>query len=201
MGRPKKVSDSDILLIAFEIISSEGFESFTFEQISKATGLSPAALVKRFKTKKHLAYLARNRKWDENMEKMNTAKVSELNGLQGIFGFLRLISKSVDSKRLGEHLRWLGTEAEDPKVRKKVASYFAETRRIFYRLTQEAIANRELKAGLDAEDLAMTLEALVQGSIFQFGFLNEKNIERHLTNRISSVLQPYLITRPAITTK
>lgn len=201
MGRPKKVSDSDILLIAFEIISREGFESFTFEQISKATGLSPAALVKRFKTKRHLAYLARNRKWDENMEKMNTAKVSELNGLQGIFEFLRLISKSVDSKRLGEHLRWLGTEAEDPKARKKVASYFAETRGIFYRLIQEAISNRELKSVHDAHDLAMTLEALVQGSIFQFGFLNEKNIERHLTSRINSVLQPYLITRPAITTK
>lgn len=52
MGRPKKISDSEILLIAFEVISREGFESFTFEQVSKATKLSPAALVKRFKTKK-----------------------------------------------------------------------------------------------------------------------------------------------------
>lgn len=193
MGRPKKVSDSDILLIAFEIISSEGFESFTFEQISKATGLSPAALVKRFKTKTHLAYLARNQKWDENMAKMNATKVSELNGLKGIFEFIRLIAKSVDSKRLGEHLRWLGTEADDPKVRKKVASYFAETRSIFRRLIEQAVANREMKVNLATEDLAMTLEALVQGSIFQFGFLNEKNIERHLSNRFRSVLQPFIL--------
>ncbi|WII70853.1 TetR family transcriptional regulator [Bdellovibrio sp. 22V] len=191
MARPKKVSDSEILLIAFEVISNEGFESFTFEQVSRATGLSPAALVKRFKTKKRLAFLARNQKWDENMAKMNTTKISELNGLNGIFEFLRLIAKSVDSKRLGEHLRWLGTEAEDPKAKKKVASYFAETRGIFRRLIEEAIANREIKKVSDPEDLAMTLEALVQGSIFQFGFLNERNIERHLVSRFRSALQPF----------
>ncbi|WP_374080461.1 TetR family transcriptional regulator C-terminal domain-containing protein [Bdellovibrio bacteriovorus] len=124
------------------------------------------------------------------MAKMNAAKVSEFNGLQGIFEFIRLIAKSVDSKRLGEHLRWLGTEADDPKVRKKVASYFAETRSIFRRLVEEAVANHEMKV-MDPEDLAMTLEALLQGSIFQFGFLNEKNIERHLLNRFRSVLQPF----------
>ena len=120
MARPKKISDSDILLMAFEVISVEGFESFTFEQVAKATGLSPAALVKRFKTKKHMAYLARNQKWDENLVKMNSKKIDQLNGLDGIFEFLHLIAKSVDSKRLGEHVRWLGTEAGEPKTKKKV---------------------------------------------------------------------------------
>lgn len=109
MGRPKKISDSDVLLIAFDVISREGFESFTFEQVGKATGLSPAALVKRFKTKKRLAFLARNQKWDENLSKMNARKIAQLNGLDGIFEFLRLIAKNVDSKRLGEHTRWLGS--------------------------------------------------------------------------------------------
>lgn len=194
MGRPKKISDSEILLIAFEVISREGFESFTFEQVSKATKLSPAALVKRFKTKKRLAFLARNQKWDANMLQMHSLAQKDLTGLSGIYEFVRIISRSVDSKRLGEHLRMLGTEAEDFKVRKKVAAYFAETRGIFRRLLEEAIANKELKAGINTLDMSMTLEALVQGAIFQFGFLNEKNIERHLKERVESLMK-LLVTR------
>lgn len=192
MARPKILSDSVVLSTAFEIISREGFESFTFAQVGKATGLSPAALVKRFKTKRHLAFLARNQKWDENLSKMNSIRIDQLNGLGGIFAFLRLIARSVDSKRLGEHLRWLGTEADDLKAKKKVAAYFAETRSILFRLIQEAITNRELKTMIDPEDFAMTLEALVQGAIFQFAFLTGRSIERHLSKRILSVLQPFM---------
>lgn len=193
MGRPKKISDSDILLVAFDVISREGFESFTFEQVGKATSLSPSALVKRFKTKKHLAFLARNQKWEENLAKMSTRKIAQLNGLSGIFEFLYLIAKSVDSKRLGEHARWLGTEAGDVKTKKKVAAYFAETRKIFFGLIQEAVSNHELKIVGTPEDLAMSLEALVQGSIFQFTFLDEQSIARHLENRFRTVLQPMML--------
>ena len=190
MGRPKKISDSDILIKSFQVISREGFESFTFEQVARATGLSPAALVKRFKSKKNLAYLARNQKWDENLHKMNSAKISELEGLKGLYEFLNLIAASVVSKRLSEHLKWLGTEAEEPKARKKVAAYFAETRAIIRRLLQEAILQKELK-NFDIENVSATLEALIQGSIFQFAFLNEKSVEGHLKERVQCLLNPY----------
>lgn len=193
MARPKKISDSEVLLKAFEVISREGFESFTFEQVSKATRLSPAALVKRFKSKQRLALLARNRKWDENLMKMESTSIEQLHGLKGLFEFLRLIARSVDSKRLGEHLRWLGTEAEEIKARKKVGAYFAHTRQILQRLIQEAIQNKELKKIEEPADFAMTLEALVQGAIFQFAYLNGSSIERHLSERIKSALQVYLI--------
>ncbi|WP_374032392.1 TetR/AcrR family transcriptional regulator [Bdellovibrio bacteriovorus] len=192
MARPKNTSDSEVLSAAFDVIAREGFESFTFEQVARATHLSPAALVKRFKSKKQMAFLARNQKWDENLGQVNAEKILQLNGLTGLFEFLRLIAKSVDSDRLGEHLRWLGTEAEDPKARKKVAAYFGETRKIIQRLLEEAVARKELKKIPDVKDYAMTLEALIQGAIFQFGFLNEKGIQKHLTSRMTSALRPYL---------
>lgn len=191
MGRPKKLSDSEVLLRAFDVISREGFDSFTFAQVAKKTGLSPAALVKRFGTKKNLAYLARNQKWDKNLEKMNAGLAREWNGLEGIFEFVGLIAGSVDSKRLGEHARWLGTEAEDQKARKKVAAYFETTRVIFRRLIEEAIDNRQITPVADPGALAITLEALVQGSIFQFAFLGRHNIHAHLRDRLQCLLRPY----------
>ncbi|WP_408095598.1 TetR/AcrR family transcriptional regulator [Peredibacter sp. HCB2-198] len=188
MARTKKMSDYEVLELAFEVISKEGFDSFTFEQVGKAVGLSPAAMVKRFKTKKRLALLARNQKWDKNLSQINSDK---LHGLIGIFDFLKVIALSVNSKRLGEHVTWLGTEARHPSSKKKVAAYFEITRGIFFRLVSEALENGELKNIEDAKELAKTMEALVQGAIFQFSFLSEYNIEAHLKKHFQVLLRPY----------
>lgn len=191
MSRTKKISDSDILDKAFDVISREGFDSFTFEQVSKAVKLSPAALVKRFKTKKKLALLARNERWDRNLGKVDPQVIDALKGLDGIYKFLSIIAASVNSNRLGEHAVWLGTEACSIKSRKKVAAYFENTRAIFKRLVQESIQNNELDSSIDPRSFAKTLECLVQGAIFQFAFLDERDIDGHIKNHFKLVLKPY----------
>lgn len=193
MARSKKISDRDILSKAAAVILTEGFESFTFQQVGKAVGLSPAALVKRFKSKKRLATLARNQRWDENLSRMSDEAIHSLSGLDGIFDFLRLIALSVNSKRLGEHARWLGTEACEPQSKRKVAAYFQTTRSIFSRLLSEAIEMKQLSDQIDPIKFAKTMEALVQGAIFQFAFLEDRNIEAHLKNHIELILEAFVL--------
>lgn len=187
------MSDSEVLIKAFDVIAREGFSSFTFEQVGKAVGLSPAALVKRFKSKNQLALLARNHKWDKNLGHVDREKFDQLSGLNGLFDFIGLIAGSVDSDRLGEHAIWLGKEACHPRSKKKVADYFETTRGIFLKLLQQAIKNGELKRMENVKSFAKTLEALVQGAIFQFAFLSEKNIEAHLKDHVRMLLGPYLV--------
>lgn len=195
MARTKKTSDSEILDKAFEVISREGFHSFTFAQVSKVVALSPAALVKRFKTKKNLATLARNQKWDRNLGEIDPAQIEKLQALNGIFLFLDIIARSVDSNRLGEHAIWLGTEACHYKSKRKVAAYFAQTRSILQRLLREAVVYGEISKDVNTKSLAFTLEALVQGAIFQFAFLEEKNIQTHLRSHFKTALQPWLLKK------
>lgn len=192
MGRTKKQSDSQVLIRAFEVISREGFDSFTFDQVGRKVGLSPAALVKRFKTKRRLALLSRNAKWDENLGLVAGSELEALKGLPGIYEFLKIIARSVDSKRLGEHARWLGTEATEPRSRKKVAAYFETTRHIFERLLKEALLAKDLKFEMPPARLAKTLEALIQGGIFQFAFLDQRSIEDHLKAHVEVLLNPYI---------
>lgn len=191
MGRPKTISDSDLLDRAFDVISREGFESFTFQQVGKAVGLSAPALVKRFKTKKRLALFARNQKWERNFTRMSASEVEALSGLTGIYGFVELIARSVDSKRLGEHASWLGAEAGDPRSKIKVAAYFEQTRNILRRLLHEAVNEGELTNEIAPDSFAITLEALIQGAIFQFAFLEKKNIKEHLESHVRVVLKPF----------
>jgi AcrR family transcriptional regulator len=192
MSRTKKMSNSEVLIAAFDIISREGFSSFTFAQVGKAVGLSPSALVKRFKSKNQLALLARNLKWEENLGQIESEKFERLSGLKGVFDFLKIISQSVDSNRLGEHAMWLGKEACHPRSKRKVAAYFQETRDIFSSLVLQAIQKRELKNIENPKELAKTMEALVQGAIFQFAFMNERNVEIHLKDHFMVLLNPYL---------
>lgn len=178
--------------MAFDVISKEGFQSFTFEQVGKAVGLSPATLVKRFKNKKRLALLARNQKWEHNVGQIESDRFKQLYALQGIFDFLKIIAASVNSKRLGEHAIWLGTEACHPSSKRKVAGYFEVTRGVFARLLNEAISEKELSSEIEPKSFSITLEALVQGGIFQFAFFYEGNIEIHLLSHFRIVLAPYI---------
>lgn len=193
MGRPKKLSDSECLERAFEVISHEGFESFTLAQVAKATGLSPAALIKRFKTKQRLARRARDRRWDVNLEHVRANDATSARGLERLFQFIRSIARSVDSKRLGEHARLLGTEADDPRSKKKVAAYFQGTRERLALCLREAHNDGEL-CEIDANRMAWTLEALIQGAIFQFAFLEARGIEAHLREHVENFLIPYRLS-------
>ena len=86
---------------------------------------------------------------------------------------------------------WLGKEACHPQSKRKVAAYFETTRGIFLNLVLQAIEKGQLKNIENPKDLAKTMEALVQGAIFQFAFLNERNIETHLKDHFKVMLKPY----------
>ena len=193
MGRPKKLSDSECLERAFVVISREGFESFTLAQVAKATGLSPAALIKRFRTKQRLARAARDRRWDVNLEQVRASDATSTRGLERLLQFIRSIARSVDSKRLGEHARLLGTQADEPRSKKKVAAYFQSTRERLELCLREAHDDGEIRK-IDASRVAWTLEALIQGAIFQFAFLEARGIERHLCDHVETFLAPYRLS-------
>lgn len=193
MANKKKMSDLEVLEKAFPTISRYGFESFTLEQVSKATGLSAATLIKRFKTKKKLAVLARNQNWEINFQQMlEVTNNTNVSGIAGIFYFVNLISKSVESDNLAEHLRQLGNDALNTALKKTVGAYFQTTRDIFKYFIDQAIKNKELKGVENSKDLATLLEAIVQGSIFQFIFMERRSIYAHLKKNMEDFLKPYL---------
>ena len=51
----------------------------------------------------------------------------------------------------------------------------------------------ELSKKVEPKLLAKTLEALVQGAIFQFAFLDERSIEFHLKEHFKLILKSYML--------
>jgi len=88
-------------------------------------------------------------------------------------------------------IKWLGTEACQMRSRKKVAAYFEVTRSIFCKLLIQSISSNELSNKIEPVQFSKTLEALVQGAIFQFAFLEERSIKNHLKQHIRLMLVSY----------
>jgi len=193
MARPKKLSDSDLLQVAYEVGSREGFDSFTLRQVARRASVSPAAVIKRFKSKKRLVTLARNHRWESTLKLFSEHSLERPRGLEGIRQLVATIARSVDSKRLAEHARAFGAEARIPSSRAVTGAYFARTRAVLARLLREAIADGELAHLQHVDKMAFTLEALIQGGIFQFAFLREPKIEEHLQNHVRTFLAPFMI--------
>ncbi len=57
----------------------------------------------------------------------------------------------------------------------------------------QSTGSRRCNYPVSTKELANTLEALVQGAIFQFAFLNERDIEVHLKAHIRALLRPYAV--------
>lgn len=191
MGRPKLFTDEEVLAKAFSIISKEGFDSFTLEQVSEVTGIAPATLIRRFKTKRNLAIKSRDWQWNYNLsliEKNQLNKSGE--GLKGLESLIHQISQSVDSDNLGEHLRLLSDDLANPELRTTATNFFKWTRKIIKDLLDQAIIKGELK-DLNSLEMSFHLEALIQGIIFQFAFYPEKSIEYKLLKHINLALIPY----------
>lgn len=192
MSRPKIISDDDILAFAFPIISREGFESFTLEQISEVTGLAPATLIRRFKTKKDLALLARNWKWNNllsNIGKNNSQKT----GIEAIYELIEEIAKSVDNINMSEHMKMLAEDAKNTKLKILAFNYFQWTRDLLQNFIIQAIEKNELYKEINPIDLSFHLEAIIQGTIFQSAFLDVNDIKKQLIKGIKYALKPYII--------
>ncbi len=184
-------SDAEVLERAFPVIAREGFDSFTLAQVRRATGLSPAALIKRFGTKKRLAVLARDQGWRRLLAAFDTERTAA-RGLAGIDALVRAIARSVDSLRLDEHLRRLSEDAAHPTLRRSAGRFFARTREALRTFLAEAVESGELVGEVDAAELAAQLEAMIQGAIFQYGFVEtDDGIETWLRRRIHGLLAPH----------
>lgn len=65
MARTKKLSDDTVLDAALALVHQRGPDQLTFARLAEASGLSPATLVQRFKSKAELMQAALLRAWDK----------------------------------------------------------------------------------------------------------------------------------------
>lgn len=194
MSRPQRVTNETIYEAAHEIIMQHGPDSLTFQTLGKTTGLVPAALVRRFKSKKQLfievdAYCLEigADALAEAAERFDSALDAIVYGLSSDMGFA--VSANIYINGLAFLLKGL----ETPELYKNYQAAFKRQEHDIRQLLEKAVAQKELRQDTDCVELAKLLQITQQGACHMWIMSQEEPIETCIERHLRALLAVYKV--------
>src|SRR5215207_6589015 len=164
MARPRTVSDAQIMMATIGAMARLGPVKLTLAEIAADLGLSAAALVKRFGSKRGLL-LAVSRAGVEGMPASFAQLRARGRPLASLIDATTYLARHTkNAEELANHLAFLQLDVTDPDFRKPMLEMSRATLAGYRALLDDAVAARELRA-CDTKALARTLNAVVGGSL------------------------------------
>jgi AcrR family transcriptional regulator len=192
MARPRTVSDDDIIAATVAAIERHGPARMTLADVAAEAGLSPAALVQRFGSKRALL-VAVGRSSTEHVERA-VADALDRPGpylprlLDLLAGFVRGIETP---DVLANHVSFLQLDLEDPELREQAQAHARALQRGIGDLLAAAQSNRELRRDTDARRLAAALHTTYSGALVSWALVGRGRLPAGVKREVSFVLEPY----------
>ena len=191
MARPRTVSDEKILWATIGAMSRLGPVKLTLADVAQDVGLSPAALVKRFGSKRGLL-LAVSKAGSAGMEggfaAMREKAASPLAALLEATTMLARHTRSAEE--LANHLAFLQVDVTDPEFRAEMLAMSRATLDGYRGLLDDAVKKKELRA-CDTKQLARTVSAVVGGSLIAWAVFRKGTAVAWVRADVEAVLAPY----------
>ncbi|HEU0037364.1 MAG TPA: helix-turn-helix domain-containing protein [Kofleriaceae bacterium] len=195
MARPRTVSDEKILQATIRMMAKHGPVAMTLAHVAGEIGLSPAALVKRFGSKRALL-LEVSKTAGAGMAaalaELRRTAASPLAALLDAATFLARHTRSAEE--LANHLAFLQIDVTDPEFRRPMLALSRATLAGYRGLLDDAIARKELRR-CDTEQLARVLNAVVGGSLIAWAVFRKGSAEAWLRADLEAALEPHRLPR------
>lgn len=186
MVRPKRLSDSILIDTAAAVIAERGSAAWSLGDVASRAGMSPAALVKRFGSRRGLL-LAVVRSWVASIPEEPTSNagrdpLAELEALVGeLFAGLDHVVDPVG------HLSLLLAEIADPEVRPLVHEGWRRQECLVASLVAQARALGALSAAPD--DAGTMIFTLVQGNALRWSVQPEGSLPERQRRMLRTLLE------------
>jgi AcrR family transcriptional regulator len=193
MARPRTVSDAAILAAAIRAMTRLGPIKLTLSDVADEANLSPAALIKRFGSKRGLLLAVSttgSAGMADSFRELRRRYDSPLEALLVATTFLARHTKSAEE--LANHLAFLQIDVTDPDFRKPMIAMSRATLAGYETFLRDSIAARELRR-CDAKALARTINAVVGGSLISWAVFRKGSAERWVRADVETVLAPYRV--------
>ena len=189
--RPRTIDDASILEAAGRIISRHGPARFTLADVAGEVGLSAAALVRRFGSKRGMMLALARSACDSVDACFDIVRRANRSPLAAVLAAGTEMTRYVNSpEEMSNHLAFLQTDLSDPDF---YAVMLENSRRIlagYRRLLDEAVAAREL-VPCDTARLARAVDALAGGSLIGWAVYREGTAEAWVRYDLNTLLEPY----------
>jgi AcrR family transcriptional regulator len=197
MGRPRTVSDEQILAGAARVIVRVGPTRLTLAEVGREVGLSAAAVVQRFGSKRGVLLAVARHGADALPRQMAAAQDANA-PVAALIDVLADIAGTVrSSEEFANHLAFLLLDLADPQFQRISRDYAAAVERAIGDVLATSQAAGELISG-DLSRLPRAIHAAYNGALVTWGLACEGSPAEHVRDQLTLLLGPHLEpTQPA----
>ena len=191
-GRPRTVSDEDLIDATIRVMSRLGPVKLTLAEVAKEAGVTAATLVQRFGSKRGLMLkIAADaaESGDGCFDMVRAAHPdSPLDAL--IAAAAGMAQMANTPEELSNSLAFLQIDISDPEFYQHTLKLSKKTLAGYRALLKQAVAAGELKPH-DTARMARAINAIAGGSLISWAVFREGSAEKWLRRDLETLLAPY----------
>ncbi len=189
--RPRLASDAEIVEAAKRVISREGPNGFTLDEVGHEAGIAPATLVQRFGSKRDLMLAVAGRGIEAPESCFETARRETSSPLDALMrGLEDLASMAPTPEELSNHLAFLQIDLTDPDFHELALANALTNRKGIVELLDEAIAAGELRE-CDTDRLSVAVDAIAGGALINWAIHRWGTAREAIRDALETLLGPY----------
>lgn len=191
MGRPQTVTDEQIVRAAARAIGKHGPVKLTLAHVAAEVGITPAAIVQRFGSKRGLL-LAIGESQAFAVDPQIDAALARRTPLRALYVVLTAQARAMGSiEEMANHLAFLQLDLADPDLRSRARSQARALLAGIRRLLGAAVDGGELKVD-DLDELALSVYTTFNGALISWALVGRGSVASWVRARLDSELRPYL---------
>jgi AcrR family transcriptional regulator len=193
VARPRTVSDATLLDATARTIGEVGLPGLTLARVGASCGLSAAAVVQRFGSKRALLLALARRGADHRLPPAGASPCATL-----VEALVARAGAVATPAALAHHLGFLQTDLGDPEFGALARRQAQATREDLERLLAGAAEAGELAGATDTAALAEVVEATYHGALIAWALRGEGELAPWLRRRLEAALAPHRIPTAAL---
>ena len=192
MARPRQATDEDILRAAFQAIARLGPARLTLADVAKDAGVTPAALVLRFGSKRALLLAAAADAAGGDAYIFPGLRARHASPLAALLGLAECLAELYGGSpaTVAHNLAFVHAELSDAEFHGHAVRGSNGMRAGIRALVRDAIAAGELRR-CNANQLAGALQATLTGSLIAWAVHRQGTLAAWLRRDLRAVLDPY----------
>lgn len=190
--RPRTASDAAILDATARAIGRLGPSRLTLADVAAEVGLSAAALVQRFGSKRGLLLALARASSAAAGEEFGAVRAAHRSPLGALRAYAEGQARFMEPpEALANHLAFLQVDLTDPEFHRLTLDAFRAAEGEIRALLEEAVAAGELRA-CDGERLARAVQSMLNGSLLTWAVYREGRLRDRLRGDLDALLEPLL---------
>jgi AcrR family transcriptional regulator len=183
------VTDAEVMDAVIRAVGRHGPARLTLAHVADEAGISPAALVQRFGSKRALLLAVGTHSAQRLHTAVDQAMTTTGSPLAGLRSVLTGLVEGIDSPRtLANHVAFLQLDLGDDDFRREAQRQARTLQRAIERLLDAAVGAGELPA-LDTRRLAVVIHTTFNGSMITWALAGRGRLDRWVERELDDALR------------